>query len=189
MSAATLTPTSKIDHSNPAPLEARKNLLEPRAGEMAGEEENALSHAPASSRRRRANACSSSARVSTTCGRVEGLQPLGILEIDAARIDLDHALGRLGLELGRGVAGKHDRGDAALAGLREHVGREIVGNAVDAFGHRVRRRRRQHQRVVDAVIEVSDRRRARGRVAEDARRLGQGSVPACTCAAPRPPPC
>ena len=75
---------------------------------------------------------------------LEAAQPPDILEIDAAREHLDHPRRGHALELGRGIAGEDDGWDAALAGLGKDVGGERIGNAGDAFGHRVGCRRRQH---------------------------------------------
>ena len=86
----------------------------------------------------------------------ETSQALAVLEIDRARIDLDHAFRRLGLELRRGVAGEDDGRHAAFASLGEDVGDEIVGNAVDEFRDRVRSGGRDDQRMIDSVVELSD---------------------------------
>src|SRR5271166_6064631 len=86
-------------------------------------------------------------------GRLEGFEPRSVLQIDAARKYLHHAFWRLGVELRRGVAGEDDDGHAALAGLGEDVGRQRVGNAEDALGDGVRRRWRDDQGVIDAVIK------------------------------------
>src|SRR5262245_2085024 len=132
ISAATLTPTSNTDHSKPAsPRPAstfsshgrarwpvRKRMRSAMRGKLARAPRQGLFEL---------------AQRFDHLRRLERLQPLGIFQVDAARIDLDHALRRLGFELRRGVAGEDDGRDAALAGLREDVGGKIVGNAVDAF--------------------------------------------------------
>ena len=52
--------------------------------------------------------------------------------------------GRLRDDHRLGVAGEDDARDAELAGLREHVGRQRVGDAERALGHRVAGGRRDH---------------------------------------------
>src|SRR6478609_7398514 len=123
MSAATLTPTSKIDQSNPAsPMRARTFSSRGRA------------RCPVRKRMRSAmrheltlavGQCLFELRKGFDDLRaVERLQSLGILEVDATREDLDHALGRFGFKFGRGVAGKDDDGNAAFSSLREDIGRQ-----------------------------------------------------------------
>ncbi len=104
---------------------------------------------------------------------VEFLQLRGVLQVDAARIDRHRALRRHGDHLRRGVAGEDDGVHPALAGLREAVGHQRVGDAVDALRHRVRGGRRDDQRVVEPLVELPDRDRGGGGLLEDARGGGQ----------------
>ena len=90
--------------------------------------------------------------------------------------DLDHALGRFGFELGRGVASEDGDRNAAFSGLREDIGRQVIGNPIDAFCHGIRRCRRQHRRVVDTIMKYPHGRQACRRVAEDARGLRQAQI-------------
>ena len=171
ISAATLTPILAIDQSNSASSPARTFSSRGSA------------RWPVRKRMRSAMRCKVplAARQSLLefierfdhLGRFERFQSLRIVEIDAAWIHLDHALRRLRFQFGRSVAGEDDRRNPALAGLREHVGREIVRDPIHAFGDRIGCRRRQDERVVDTVIEEPDRRGARRRVAEDACGLRQ----------------
>ena len=178
MSAATFTPMSNIDQSKPGSPSPGQDLLQPCAGQMTrsgtGCAQPSREFAFAARQGGRRVGPASRRRASPSNAFSRSVFSRSIL----ARIDLDHALGRFGLELRRRVAGEHDRGHAALAGLSKHVGRKRIGNSEHAFGDGVRRRRRHNQRMIDAVVEESDRRRARRRIAEDARRFWQLQIPA-----------
>ena len=119
--------------------EPGQQLLEPMAGEMAGQYSRMRS--------RSAMRCQIALALRQSLLQVdqrfddlrsfERFQSLGIFEIDAPREHFDHPLGGLCLKLGRGVTSKHNRRNAALAGLGKDVGRQVIGDSVDTFRDRV----------------------------------------------------
>ena len=153
-------------------LHALQDLLEAVLGEAAGQKQNALPHAATLLRRCAMASLKLGDRVDRRhAGKAS--QALAVLQIDRARIDLHHSFRRFCLEFGRRVAGEDNGWDAALSGLGKDVGDEIVGDPVDEFGDRVRSRGSDDQRMVDPVVELSDRDRTRRRVAIDAHRARQ----------------
>ena len=138
---------------------------------------------------RASTARSSSAMSSTTVVALERPEPVRVLKVDPARPQAHHAAGRQGVVHRLGIAGVDDRRHAALAGLGEHVADQRVGNAGHALGHGVRGRRRNHQRVVPAVVEPADRgRTGRGVLDQADRCSGTARAPWCRGRSPRPPP-
>ncbi len=91
-------------------------------------------------------------------------QPLDILELDCTRPHFDpFSLGACVMTTGAvSHANKDDAGYALLAGLCIEVDGQGIGDAESAFGDRIARCRRNHDRMIFPAIQHADGHAARG---------------------------